>query len=150
MPLLVYSLLRLALFAVVTALLWWAGMRSWVAPLLGAFLAFGLSYVLLAGPRDAAALHLARRAEERRAGRTSGRAADDAAAEDAALDGTPADEPAGTTPADPPAGTTGASGAAGTSPTTDAPTADVPTADAPTADVPDVTAPDEATRRDPA
>ncbi len=85
-PVLVYSLLRIALFGAVTALLWWAGMRSWLAPLLAAFLAWGLSYVLLARPRDAAALHLARRAEERRAGRAQGRAGDDAAAEDAADD----------------------------------------------------------------
>lgn len=86
MPVLVYSVLRVALFAVVTALLWWLGMRSWLAPLLAAFLAWGLSYVLLAGPRDAAARHLARRAQERRDGRAAGRTADDAAAEDAADD----------------------------------------------------------------
>ncbi|QCB92839.1 DUF4229 domain-containing protein [Cellulomonas shaoxiangyii] len=86
MPVLVYSLLRLALFALATAVLWWAGMQSWLAPLLAAFLAWGLSYVLLAGPRDAAALHLAHRAQERRAGRARGHAADDAAAEDAQVD----------------------------------------------------------------
>ncbi len=91
MPVLVYSVLRLALFAGTTAVLWWAGMRSWLAPLLAAFLAWGLSYVLLAGPRDAAALHLAQRAEERRAGRATGRAAEDAAAEDAVVEAGDAD-----------------------------------------------------------
>ncbi|MFC8191414.1 DUF4229 domain-containing protein [Cellulomonas sp. NPDC057328] len=97
MPVLVYSVLRLALFAVTTGVLWWAGMRSWLAPLLAAFLAWGLSYVLLPGPRDAAALHLAQRAEQRRAGRVTGRAADDAAAEDAVVEAGDADPGAGGT-----------------------------------------------------
>ncbi len=83
-PVVVYSVLRLVLFAAATGLLWWAGMRSWLAPLLAAFLAWGLSYVLLGRQRDGAALWLAQRAEQRRArgGRTAREAAD-AAAEDA-------------------------------------------------------------------
>lgn len=84
MPVVVYSLLRLLLFVVVTAGLWWAGMQSWLAPLVAAFLAWGLSYVLLRGPRDAAVRHLAARDEARRArGGQGERAQADADAEDA-------------------------------------------------------------------
>ncbi|ADG75615.1 conserved hypothetical protein [Cellulomonas flavigena DSM 20109] len=84
MPVLVYSLLRAALFLAATGLLWWAGMRSWLAPVLGAVVAWALSYVLLARQRDAAARHLAQRAEGRRAARGSDV---DAAAEDAEAEG---------------------------------------------------------------
>ena len=90
MPLLTYSLLRLGLFAVCFAGLLLAGMGSWLAVLLAAFLAWGLSYVLLAKPRDAAALFIAERAERARArgGRPglSAHAQEDADAEDAAVD----------------------------------------------------------------
>lgn len=83
-----YSVLRLGLFVVALVALLWAGMNPWLSPLLAAFVAWGLSYVLLAGPRDAAALQVAERAEARRArqGRTelTGRAREDADAEDAA------------------------------------------------------------------
>ncbi|WP_421734787.1 DUF4229 domain-containing protein [Cellulomonas sp.] len=92
MPFLVYSLLRLALFGACLGLLWWAGMRSWLAGIVAAFLAWGLSYVLLSGPRDAAALQLAERAERRRAAgdRTvlGKRAQQDADVEDAADEAT--------------------------------------------------------------
>ncbi len=74
-----YSLLRIALFLAATGVLWWVGMQSWLAPVVGAVVAFGLSYVLLGRQRDAAALHLAARAQRRRGSRVS----DDAAAEDA-------------------------------------------------------------------
>ncbi|UZN02325.1 DUF4229 domain-containing protein [Cellulomonas sp. S1-8] len=90
MPVVVYSVLRLALFLAVTGVLWWAGMRSWLAPVLGALLAFALSYVLLTRQRDAAALHLATRAERRRAGAGLGaRARADADAEDAEIHRSP-------------------------------------------------------------
>ena len=88
MPVVVYSLLRAALFLAATGLLWVAGMRSWLAPLLAAVIAWGLSYVLLPRQRDAAALHLAQRAQERRdRGGLGARARQDADAEDAAADG---------------------------------------------------------------
>lgn len=84
----IYSVLRLALFAVCLGLLWWAGMRSWLVVVVAALLAWALSYVLLRGPRDAAALQLAERAERRRAldgrDRFGGRAQEDADLEDAA------------------------------------------------------------------
>ncbi|MCC2315405.1 DUF4229 domain-containing protein [Cellulomonas xiejunii] len=92
MPVAIYSLLRAALFLAATGLLWWAGMQSWLAPLLAAVIAWGLSYVLLTRQRDAAALHLAQRAEERRArGGLGTRARQDAEAEDAATGGAPED-----------------------------------------------------------
>ncbi|KQY47159.1 DUF4229 domain-containing protein [Cellulomonas sp. Root137] len=92
MPFVVYSVLRLALFGACLGLLWWAGLRSWLVVIVAAFLAWGLSYVLLSGPRDAAARQLAERAERRRAagdktvlGR---RAQEDADVEDAADEAT--------------------------------------------------------------
>lgn len=85
-PVVVYSLLRAVLFLAATGLLWWLGMRSWLAPVLGAVIAWALSYVLLARQRDAAARHLAARAEARRGGRPAGVDAD-AAAEDAEAEG---------------------------------------------------------------
>ncbi|GAA4628278.1 hypothetical protein GCM10023113_32480 [Cellulomonas oligotrophica] len=87
-PVVVWSALRLLLLLVTTGVLWAAGMRSWLAPVVGAFLAWALSYVLLQRPRDAAARYLADRAAERAAagGRAvlRGGAAQDADAEDAA------------------------------------------------------------------
>ena len=65
MPFVIYSVLRLALFAACLGLLWWAGLRSWLVAVVAAFLAWGLSYVLLSGPRDAAARQLAERAARR-------------------------------------------------------------------------------------
>ncbi|MBO3083477.1 DUF4229 domain-containing protein [Cellulomonas fengjieae] len=67
MPFVVYSVLRLALLGACAGLLWWAGLRSWLVVVVAAFLAWALSYVLLSGPRDAAARQLAERAERRRA-----------------------------------------------------------------------------------
>lgn len=80
MPVVVFSLMRLALFAVCFVALWWIGMRSWLAAIVAAFLAWGLSYVLLTRQRDAAARHIAARVER-------GRPPDeDALVEDAADD----------------------------------------------------------------
>lgn len=83
-----YSVLRLALFGVALVGLLWLGMNPWLSPLLAAFVAWGLSYVLLPGPRDAAAIEIAERANARRErrGRTelTGRAREDADLEDAA------------------------------------------------------------------
>jgi hypothetical protein len=79
--------MRLGLLAVCFAGLYWAGAGLWVAFLVATFLAWGLSYVLLAGPRDAAALEIAERTQARatRSGRSQ-RELDDDAAEDAAVD----------------------------------------------------------------
>ena len=85
MPLVVYSVLRLALFAVVLAGLRGVGMGGWLAVVIAAFAAWALSYVLLSGPRDGAARWLAERAAARRATgrRFSHGAEEDAVAEDA-------------------------------------------------------------------
>ena len=89
-----YSVARLALIAACAVGLSLAGLHPVAAVVVGALLAWGLSYVLLSRPRDAAARYLAARADRRRRGETSGLAArirDDAAAEDAAVDGMQAD-----------------------------------------------------------
>ncbi|ASR55371.1 DUF4229 domain-containing protein [Cellulomonas sp. CW35] len=93
MPVLVYTLLRLVLFALVTVLLWAVGMRSWLAPLAGLLVAWGLSYVLLAKQGRAAAEWVERRAAQRGERRPTA-ADEDARLEDAA------DEAARATPAD--------------------------------------------------
>ncbi|MDM8085537.1 DUF4229 domain-containing protein [Cellulomonas cellasea] len=85
MPVVTYSLWRLGLFAVSLALLVWAGMGSWLAVLLAAFVAWALSYVLLGRQRQEAAQFVERRAVARSA-RAGGPAPDDADIEDAALD----------------------------------------------------------------
>ena len=95
MPLVIYSALRLGLFAACTALLaTWAGMDVWFAALISVFAAWGLSYVMLDGPRDAAARYLAGRAQARAARKgSSARLQADAEVEDAALDALERDEP---------------------------------------------------------
>ena len=101
MPLLVYSLLRLALFGACWAVLVWVGLNPWAAVVVAAFVAWGLSYVVLSRPRDAAARWLADQAAKRKGvPQLSARARQDAADEDAlvaAQEGEPADEdvPAG-------------------------------------------------------
>ncbi|MBN9374132.1 MAG: DUF4229 domain-containing protein [Cellulomonas sp.] len=87
MPLLVYSVLRLALFgACWVALLLVGFVNPWVAAVIAALIAWGLSYVALRGPRDAAARWLADK-DAKRKGTTqlSARARRDAADEDALL-----------------------------------------------------------------
>lgn len=90
MPVVVYSVLRLALLAVSWLALTWAGLHPLVALLVAAFVAWGLSYAALGGPRDAAARYLAERAAARAAhhGRPvlSAHARQDADVEDAAVD----------------------------------------------------------------
>ena len=107
MPLLVYSALRLGLFALALVGLWAVGMRDWLLVVLAAVVAWALSYVLLAGPRDAAALWLSQRVEGRSArfspGVEADAAAEDAEAEDArarahADDDAPAHGRVGTSP----------------------------------------------------
>lgn len=85
MPLFVYSALRLGLFALALVVLWAVGMRDWLLVLVAAVVAWALSYVFLAGPRDAAALWLSQRVEGRSARFSPGVEAD-AAAEDAEAD----------------------------------------------------------------
>jgi hypothetical protein len=94
-PLVIYSALRLGLFAASTLLMhFWAGMEWWFAALISVFAAWGLSYTLLDGPRDAAARYLADRAEARKARKgLSVNQREDAEVEDAAQDTIERDEP---------------------------------------------------------
>ncbi|GED10095.1 hypothetical protein CCE02nite_20940 [Cellulosimicrobium cellulans] len=87
-PVVVYSVLRLLLFAAALGVLWFAGLRGWLLVLVAAVVALMLSYLTLRKPREAASRYLAARAEHRtRTGeRFSREIEDDAAAEDAALD----------------------------------------------------------------
>lgn len=86
MPVLVYTLLRLVLFAVVTSALWFVGMRSWLAPVAGMLVAWALSYVLLGRQSRAAAAWVERRAKAREGARRVTAADEDASYEDAAVD----------------------------------------------------------------
>jgi len=81
---LVYTVLRLLLFALLTALVWFAGMRSWLAPLAGVLLAWALGYVLLGRQRAAAAAYVERRSQDATPRHTH--ADDDAEHEDAVVD----------------------------------------------------------------
>ncbi len=84
MPLVVYSVQRLALFLGALLVLFWVHVGGWLLVVLAAVIAWALSYVLLPRSRDAAALWLASRVER---SRTGVRPVDqDAAAEDAAID----------------------------------------------------------------
>jgi hypothetical protein len=86
-PVVVYSLLRLALYAVSAAALVLAGMGPLFALLIAVVPAALLSYLLLPGPRDRAAGWLQARSQARGdRPRLSRRAAEDAAVEDAAAE----------------------------------------------------------------
>ncbi|WP_166845475.1 DUF4229 domain-containing protein [Isoptericola sp. BMS4] len=87
MPLVLYTLWRILIFVAALVLGYLAGLGSWLLVLVAAVVAFAVSYLALRGPRDAASLWLAERAERRRAGR--GARDVDAEFEDAAVDGEP-------------------------------------------------------------
>ncbi|HWS58583.1 MAG TPA: DUF4229 domain-containing protein [Actinotalea sp.] len=70
MPLVVYSALRLAILLAALAALWAVGMGGWLLVVVAALAAWAISFLVLAGPRDRAALWLAERAERRRAAGT--------------------------------------------------------------------------------
>lgn len=88
MPVVRYTATRLAIFAACLGLLWWVGMRSWLAGVVALLLAWMASYVLLPRQREAAVAWVAARSEQReRAGvrsRLGAGARDDAAVEDEA------------------------------------------------------------------
>ncbi len=95
MPLLVYSVLRLALFGACWVALVVAGLNAWIAVAAAALVAWGLSYVALRGPRDAAARWLAEQDARRKEGapQLSARARQDAADEDALVEAQDDDAP---------------------------------------------------------
>ncbi|WP_029252109.1 DUF4229 domain-containing protein [Paraoerskovia marina] len=88
MPFVVYSLLRLAVFAGVLVALYAVGMRDWLLIVVAALAAFFVSYLALNGPRTRASEYLAARSEHRRATgeKFSREIEDEAAYEDAADD----------------------------------------------------------------
>ena len=61
MPVIIYSVLRLGLFAAALVGLWLAGMGGWLLVLVAALVAWALSYAVLGSRRDAAARWLAER-----------------------------------------------------------------------------------------
>lgn len=93
MPVVIYTALRLALFLLATGLLWWAGMRSWLAPLAGLFVAWALSYVLLGRFGAKAAAYVEERSRTRGTARRT-HADEDASYEDAIDDANRGDRPA--------------------------------------------------------
>ncbi len=107
-----YTVLRIALFVAALAVLALLGASELTALVGAAVISLLLSYVLLRGPRDAAALAIAERTRARldaRSGVAQDAAAEDAAAEDAAVDdvargdrrtGRPTDRPADQGPAE--------------------------------------------------
>lgn len=87
MPLLIYTLLRLAVFGAAVGLLYVAGLRGWLLPIVAVVVALAVSYLTLSKPRDAATRWMAGRAERRAAERAVFPKVDaDAAHEDAQLD----------------------------------------------------------------
>ncbi|WP_275006281.1 DUF4229 domain-containing protein [Promicromonospora iranensis] len=87
MPLLIYSLLRLALFGAALGLLYLVGLRGWLLPVVAVVVALALSYLTLSKPRDAATRWIAARADRRAAERAVFPKVDaDAAHEDAQVD----------------------------------------------------------------
>jgi hypothetical protein len=86
-PLLIYSLLRLALFGAALGLLYLVGLRGWLLPVVAVVVALALSYLTLSKPRDAATRWIAARADRRAAERAVFPKVDaDAAHEDAQVD----------------------------------------------------------------
>ena len=91
--LLKYSVLRLALFVAVLALLAVFGMGQLFAIIGAALVSMMLSYLFLSGPRNAAASELAERVQRRAAAHGPSGAQADAAHEDAAVDGGVPEDP---------------------------------------------------------
>lgn len=84
MPLVIYSLLRLAILGACAGLLAWAGLRDWLLLLVAVVLAAMVSYVAFPRQREASALYLAGLSARREAGINS--PGDDDADEDAEVD----------------------------------------------------------------
>ncbi|QDW64557.1 DUF4229 domain-containing protein [Oerskovia sp. KBS0722] len=93
----IYSALRLAIFAVLFVVLYALNLGHWVVcAVIAAVLAFLVSYLALRGPRERAAQYLADRAARRKATgeQFSREIEDDAAFEDAAVEAAGSAEPA--------------------------------------------------------
>lgn len=92
MPVVIYSLLRLGLFALALVGLWRAGMGGWLLVVVAAVVAWALSYVLLGRWRDGAARWIADRRSRDRP-RFSAQVLADADAEDAEADAVHGQDP---------------------------------------------------------
>lgn len=87
MPLLTYTLLRLALFGATLGLLYLVGLRGWLLPTVAVVVALALSYLTLTKPRDAATRWIAARTDRHAAERAVfPKGGADAAHEDAEVD----------------------------------------------------------------
>ncbi|MFD7021056.1 DUF4229 domain-containing protein [Promicromonospora sukumoe] len=87
MPLVIYSLLRIALVGAALGVLYLVGLRGWLLPVVAVVVALAVSYLTLGRPRDAATQWMAGRAEQRAARRAATPKIDaDAAHEDAQVD----------------------------------------------------------------
>lgn len=92
MPLVIYTVLRLGIFAGAIGLGYLAGLRGLLLLLLAVVVAFAVSYLALPRQKDAAAAWLAERAQRRADAKGGGKQGidrvidEDAAAEDAAFD----------------------------------------------------------------
>ena len=91
MAVIIYSVLRLGLFALALLGLWAAGMGGWLLVVVAAVAAGALSYVLLGSQRTAAAVWIAERRAATRPRFSPGVEAD-AAAEDAEVQRQPGDQ----------------------------------------------------------
>ena len=96
LPVLKYTVMRLALFVVVLALLSWAGAGKLTAVVGAALVSALVSYLVLRGPRDEVARLLAHRVEARldNPGRFGQGLREDEQVEDAAVDRAVAPDPA--------------------------------------------------------
>ena len=68
MPFVIYSVQRLGLFFAALLALWALHLGGWLLVVLAAFLAWAVSYLALAGPRERAALWVSERVERGRLG----------------------------------------------------------------------------------
>ncbi|HLT82842.1 MAG TPA: DUF4229 domain-containing protein [Phototrophicaceae bacterium] len=94
MPILRYTLLRLLVLAASVGLLWLLGMRGWLLLVVALVVAALVSFLVLPRQASDAAAVLAQRSGRRRQASSLDRAiADDAAEEDALLDGEDPEDP---------------------------------------------------------
>ncbi|GAA2245537.1 hypothetical protein GCM10009851_33590 [Herbiconiux moechotypicola] len=100
---LVYTLIRLGIFAVVLTVLLLVGITPWIAAVLAAVIALCISIIALRRPRDEASrsLHDARASRGRASRDTEAPRSDDELAEDDAIESARATEPADDSPAEP-------------------------------------------------
>ncbi|MFE6969034.1 DUF4229 domain-containing protein [Isoptericola sp. NPDC057653] len=112
MPLVMYTVWRILLFVAALGAGYVLGLRSWLLVLVAAVVAFAVSYLALAGPREAAAVWLAEKEQRRKDG--SAKHDVDTDFEDAVMDRESAESAESAEPAEPaePADGAGSTGTA--------------------------------------